>query len=710
MAEKTEAQPKILIIHQDEVRSRAIKKELEREGYQLTIASGEKAGLDQVREINPDLIIFENDVLYQRIRSRSALAEIPVVTLGEESEGTEKDDLEVGPAGLADRAFQAEDMKSRLRNLLSDSGLPPQDGEEQLFQLLFEYAPDAMYLNDYRGNFLDGNLAAEEITGYQREELIGKNFIELKLLSKRDLPRAAALLAKDALGRSTGPDVFTLIAKGGKKVPVEIRTFPITFGDKRIVLGTARDISERWKAEQKLRESESHYRSLFQDSPLSLWEEDWSQVGDYFQRLRDQGVTDFHSYFGEHPEAVQKCVQLVKILDVNQSTLDLHQAETKEELLGSLDKVFTPDSNEKFVQELAAVAEGATDYQDETIHLSLTGEKLHVFFRLHIPPLYEESLEKVIVSMMNITERVRLEQELASREEFLRGVLKSAPDAILTIDQHDRVVNWNPGAVRMFGYSREEVMGKNIDDLIAGGEKQTEAAEYTRLVSRGQSVPPTEIVRYHKDGHKVHVVLSASAIMIADEFRGSVAVYTDVSELAAAREKIRHLANHDKLTGLPNRRLFESNFTQMLKIAERDQIPFAVLILDLDNFKEINDTHGHAVGDQLLSWIGERLPLLLRASDTVARWGGDEFAFLLYNTGTREGVESVLNKIYSLFQKPVKIDQINLEIEASVGAALFPGDGKTEEELLHHADQAMYRAKSSGGDTYRFCGDDEDGS
>lgn len=390
----------------------------------------------------------------------------------------------------------------------------------------------------------------------------------------------------------------------------------------------------------------------------------------------------------------------------------MHQAETKEQLLENLDKIFTPAAREKFAQELAAVAEGATDYMDETVHQTLSGEEVHVFLRLHIPPPYEESLEKVIISMMNITERVRLGQELASREEYLRGVLRSTPDAILTIDQHSRVNNWNPGAVRLFGYSREEVLGENIDDLIAGGrgEKRAEATEYTRLVSRGDPVPPTEIVRYHKEGHKVNVVLTASPIVIEGEFRGSVAVYTDVSELAAAREKIRYLANHDELTGLPNRRLFESNFTQMLKIAERDQIPFAVLILDLDNFKEINDTYGHAVGDQLLTWIGERLLELLRASDTIARWGGDEFAFLLYNTGTREGVESVLNKIYSLFRKPVKIDQINLEIEASVGAALFTGDGKTEEELLHHADQAMYHAKGSGGDTYRFCGDDEDGS
>lgn len=274
MVKKTQAQPKILIIHQDEVLARSIKEELEPEGYQLITASGDRTGLDRVREIKPDLVIFENDLLYQRIGARSALAETPEITLGKPGGGIEKDGSVVGAGDLNAQAFQAEDMKSRLRSLLSDSDLTPREGEEQLFQLLFEYAPDAMYLNDYRGNFLEGNLAAEEITGFQREEIIGKNFFELKLLSKRQLLRAAAILAKNALGRSTGLDVFTITCKKGEKAPVEIRTFPITFGDKRIVLGTARDISERWKAEQKLRESESRYRSLFQDSPLSLWEVD----------------------------------------------------------------------------------------------------------------------------------------------------------------------------------------------------------------------------------------------------------------------------------------------------------------------------------------------------------------------------------------------------------------------------------------------------
>ena len=138
------------------------------------------------------------------------------------------------------------------------------ESEERL-KILFEYAPDAYYLNDSKGNFVDGNKAAEEITGYKREELIGKSFLKLHLLPRSQTPRAAALLVRNALGKATGPDEFILNRKDGSQVPLEIRTFPVKFKGKTVVLGIARDITERKQAKEALRESEERYRHLFDD-------------------------------------------------------------------------------------------------------------------------------------------------------------------------------------------------------------------------------------------------------------------------------------------------------------------------------------------------------------------------------------------------------------------------------------------------------------
>ena len=176
---------------------------------------------------------------------------------------------------------------------------------------------------------------------------------------------------------------------------------------------------------------------------------------------------------------------------------------------------------------------------------------------------------------------------------------------------------------------------------------------------------------------------------------------TDITERRQAEEVIRRIAYHDDLTGLPNRRLFRDRVALALARSHRNRQSVAVMMLDLDHFKDVNDTLGHSVGDRLLRAVGDRLAGLLRQSDTVARMGGDEFLLLLPEISGREDAARVARKALEAFRKPFVFDDHKLNITTSIGIALYPGDGEDGDTLMKNADIAMYRAKDRGRDNYQ---------
>ncbi|MFW5714210.1 MAG: diguanylate cyclase domain-containing protein [Brevefilum sp.] len=182
-------------------------------------------------------------------------------------------------------------------------------------------------------------------------------------------------------------------------------------------------------------------------------------------------------------------------------------------------------------------------------------------------------------------------------------------------------------------------------------------------------------------------------------------------ELEAAKEKMEHMAKHDALTGLPNRWLFDEQLEQSLRLAERKEEPLTILMIDLDNYKEINDTSGHLVGDEVIKNVGQRFEETLRGSDLVSRWGGDEFAVLLYDVCEREDVEKVVEKIFSAFQQPIQVEGTSFMVKMSVGVACYSMDGEDMVTLLKHADAALYSAKEDRErNSIRFYGESMNGA
>jgi diguanylate cyclase (GGDEF)-like protein/PAS domain S-box-containing protein len=281
-------------------------------------------------------------------------------------------------------------------------------------------------------------------------------------------------------------------------------------------------------------------------------------------------------------------------------------------------------------------------------------------------------------------------------------------DAVIVADaKTQRIVLWNSAATNIFGYSVSEALGLRVEDLVPGCLKDQHRAGMVRYSQTGgdpyiDSYKLLELPALKKGGEKIHVELSLSSIGLVDDTdahgRFVLAIARDITERKALEEQLTYQASHDPLTDLPNRTLFIDRLRHALAQANRREGRVAVLFVDLDNFKFVNNGLGHQVGDQLLVAVAQRLSACIRPEDTVARFGGDEFALLLENFAEVGSAVRVAERIVQELQAPLTLDEYEMFLTTSIGIALSTPDRKNllPEDLLHNADVALYEAKNKG--------------
>lgn len=323
---------------------------------------------------------------------------------------------------------------------------------------------------------------------------------------------------------------------------------------------------------------------------------------------------------------------------------------------------------------------------------------LFVFATLMLSWFIYRAWKQQAVTLAALRDAIRTRD---AEKQLSQTIFQSSPFAIFTRDRHGIVTAWNPAAEQLFGWTASEALGKPL--LAVPAESERLSLEVRERILRGERLVQSEVKARKLDGTLFDLSITLAPLHNpAGEVEGFLAIAADITGRKAAEQQIEFLAYRDVLTGLPNRLLLVDRFKQALLQAERADSKVALLFIDLDNFKTINDSLGHFVGDALLKEVAYRLSTCVRDTDTISRQGGDEFLIVLSDLRNVDAVTPVLTKIRERLQAPVEFDGNELTTSASIGVALYPDDGKDFDVLLKKADTAMYRAKDAGRNQYRY--------
>ena len=487
-----------------------------------------------------------------------------------------------------------------------------------------------------------------------------KGFTYERDTEKRNIQRQVQLLGAFAL-------CVALLAVGSlvwlrvMRSQVRVRTLELT-----------NEVSERQQAEKAMRQSETHYRTMFDSAPEGVW-----MIGP------DRRTTE-----------------------VNQRMCDL-VGYTRDELFGRNPVELADEENSRIFEEKARIV---PNRQTRTYEIALRhrdGHNIQTEFRA--TNLFNEdgSVRGVLAFVVDLTVRKQAEERL----QLAANVFGHAREGITITDAQGIIVDVNDAFSRITGYLREEVLGQSPRILQSGRQdKAFYEAMWRDLIDQGHW--SGEIWNQRKDGGVYAQWLTISSVRNADgAVQQYVGLFSDITAIKEHQRQLEHIAHFDALTNLPNRVLLADRLQQAMAQALRRNQQVAVVYLDLDGFKAINDKYGHEVGDQVLVTLAQRMKQVLREGDSLARLGGDEFVAVLIDLEDLPASQPLLNRLLVACAQPVDLEDLSLQVSASLGVTAYPQERDIDaDQLLRQADQAMYQAKVAGKNRYHFFDAEQDSS
>jgi len=358
----------------------------------------------------------------------------------------------------------------------------------------------------------------------------------------------------------------------------------------------------------------------------------------------------------------------------------------------------------KTYEELWSTITAGREWRGEFLNLKKNGELY--WESASISPIFNDqgTITHFVAVKENITERKRAEKALRESEERFRNILENAPIGMSVMSLEGRFMLVNSSLCELVGYEKEELEKLTLEEITHPEDQEPNLVHLQRLLDGSIASHGVEKRYIRKDRQIVWAQLTSSVIRDSDGVpQYLIAQIEDISERRRNEEQIHLMAYYDVLTGLPNRRLLLDRLNQAIAQARRHQRPMALMFMDLDNFKQVNDTFGHDIGDELLKVVAVRLQACVRGMDTVCRQGGDEFIIVLTEIAHPQDVTVVAKKIIEVISEPISLQENELHITTSIGIAIYPSSGADDEkELLKKADSALYEVKHKGKNGFMF--------
>ncbi|MGA3281922.1 MAG: PAS domain S-box protein [Smithella sp.] len=544
---------------------------------------------------------------------------------------------------------------------------------EKQYRLVVENAKESIIITQNE-KVLFVNSAAIGMMGYSKEILTSKSFIDFIHPDDRDM------VVDHHIRRIRGEEVspvysFRIITQDGTIIWCELNATVIQWKGKPATLVFLNNITERKQADEELKESERKYRLLADNIQDVIF------------------VLDMNLSF----------------IYVSPSVKRLMGYEQEELLKLQASELMTPSSwdlaTTKLSKEIKKYEQGEINTLQELQLEIRRKDGTTVWTEVKISFIRDETRQPVgvIGVSRDITERKRMEEKLRFEEKRFRAFVEHASDMIVLVNREGVILYVNPAIESILGYKPEERIGANGGEIVHPDDVKALADVFTTL-SRDTSSPVIngELRLRHKDGSWRTLEAVGSNLINNNVVESIIINYRDITERKKAEEQIQYLATHDLLTDLPSLRFARDRLSVALNMARRYKKAVAVMFIDLDGFKDVNDTLGHDAGDYVLQHVARRMLSCVRETDIVSRVGGDEFLIIATEINAPENVVQIAKKVIHMVSQPIIFNGRQAIVSASIGIALFPDDGIDMDQLIKKADEAMYSVKKAGKNGFRF--------
>lgn len=538
-----------------------------------------------------------------------------------------------------------------------------QETSEKL-RSLYSSLADAIDIVDLDGNVLQVNQAFEEMYGWKAEEILGKHMPTIPL-ERIEMVKEERKLSISTNQYIKGLEVECL-RKDGSTIMVSITASPL-YDEKGNVIafsGISRDITERKRMEAELIESRNKYKKLLDASPEPSY-----VISDGIIHYINRAAVKLFG-FQHHSELVN--IHVLRLIPKDSIGFMANIIQRSAMAL--------PIPEETIEQKM--LHQGGSSFITESTFLGIEYEHkpaIHVIFR-------------------DITEKKEIEEALRNSEEKYRLITEHMTDLVTVVDDNGIVTYTSPSSYSVLGFSSEVYEGKPVSNYIHPDDYPIVQKQARDLFDMKQNC---EMEFRYKHRTKEWIWVESKGTYFEEKGKGYLLfVSREIEERRSLREKLKSMAFHDELTGLSNRRLFQEKMSEALEDAKQNNSKCALLYMDIDKFKWVNDYLGHSVGDVLLKQFANRVSGTLQKDDIFARQGGDEFLVLLPRIESDKSAIATAERILNCLRENWEIGKHEFKTTSSIGIAVFPRDGESMEELLDHADTALYKAKENGRNNY----------